>query len=135
MLHTRELFETMTTGAGVSSDDLVVVVEALQECLEAVTACSAAMLAEPGAGDLAAAIGRDLDCADIAEATRRVITRRIGPDSALISAQLEACMLACVRSNELCSQHAAHHSHCRICSEATQRCADACRQMLTTLHT
>lgn len=135
MLHTRELFETMTARSGLNNEDLVAAVEVLHECLEAVTACSAAMLAEPGAGDLAAAIGRDLDCADIAEATRRVITRGNGPDSALISAQLEACMLACVRSHELCSQHAAHHVHCRICAEATQRCADACRQLITTLHT
>lgn len=135
MLPTRELFDSLTVRIGLSSEDLATAVEVLQECLEAVTACSAGMLTGPDAAHLAPAIARDLDCTDVAEATRRVLTRGTGPDSALVSAQLEACLLACERSHELCSQHAAHHEHCRICSEATQRCADTCRQLLTALHT
>jgi len=70
----------------------------------------------------------------VAAATRRVLTRDTGPDTALLSAQLEACLVACERSHELCSQHAEHHEHCRLCSEATARCAEVCRQVLSMLH-
>lgn len=134
MLSTRELFDSMTVHARLSTETLAAGVDVLQECAEAVTACSAGMLTESDAADLAGAIGRDLDCADVVEATRRVLTRGNGPDSALVSAQLEACLLACERSHESCSRHAEHHVHCRICADATQRCAETCRQLLTALH-
>ncbi len=134
MLQIRELFDSMTVKARLSSEDLAAAAEALQDCAEAVTACSAAMLTEPDREQLSAAVARDMDCADVVETTRRVLTRGVGPDSALISAQLEACVVACERSYELCSQHAHHHEHCRICADATRRCADMCRQAMSALH-
>ncbi|MGH3904333.1 MAG: hypothetical protein ACRDTE_09105 [Pseudonocardiaceae bacterium] len=47
---------------------------------------------------------RDLDCADVAQATSRVLTRAAGMDLSLLSAQLEACLLACERSHEFCGR-------------------------------
>ncbi|WP_433413705.1 four-helix bundle copper-binding protein [Microtetraspora malaysiensis] len=134
MPHTRELFDTMTARAGLSSDVLANAVDTLQECEEVVTACAMGMLGEQDALDMAPAISRDLDCADVVGTTRRVLTRGSGPDISLISAQLEACLLACERSYALCSQHAAHHAHCQMCAEVTRRCADMCRQILGALH-
>jgi hypothetical protein len=99
-----------------------------------VTACAAAMLTESDLAQLVPAVARDMDCADVAEVTCRVLTRGTGPDSALLGAQLESCVVACERSHELCSKHAQHHAHCRMCSEATYRCAEACRQALNALH-
>jgi hypothetical protein len=90
------------------------------------------LMDDPGAMQMA--VARDMDCADVAQAACRVLLRANGPDSALLSAQLEACLVACERSNEMCSRFAAQHAHCRICSEATSQCADACRQTLTALH-
>lgn len=130
MLRTRELFDSMTVKAHLSSEDLAATVEALQECVAAVTACAAAMLTEFDVAQSAPAVARDMDCADVAEVTCRVLTRGTGPDNALPSAQLEACIVACERSRELCSKHAQHHAHCRICAEATRSCAEACRQAL-----
>jgi hypothetical protein len=134
MPQTQELFDSMTVKAGVNSTDLAATVEALQDCAQAVTACAAAMLTESDREQLTVAVGRDLDCADVVEATRRVLTRGTGPDGALLSAQLEACVLACERSYEQCSPHAHHHVHCRMCSEATRHCAEAARNILKALH-
>ena len=91
------------------------------------------MLAEEDAMQLRAAVSADLDCADVIAATRRVLTRGNGPDRTLLTAQLEACLIACEHSNESCAQHAHHHKHCRICSATTQRTADACRNALRAL--
>jgi hypothetical protein len=133
MPQTSELFDTMTAKAGLSSDILARAVGALQECEEVVAACAMGMLGEQDALQLAPAISRDLDCADVVGVTRHVLTRGSGPDNKLVRAQFEACLLACERSYELCSQHAAHHAHCQMCSEATSRCADMCRQVLAAL--
>jgi len=134
MLQTRELFDSMTVKSTLSSDDLVATIDALQDCVEAATACSAAMLTEDDRAQLAPAVSHDLDCVDVATATRNVLSRGNGPDTSLISAQLEACLLACERSYQHCHEHAAHHVHCRICSDATQRCVDQCRHALAALH-
>jgi hypothetical protein len=130
MSETPKLLNTMIAKAGLGSEVLTSAVDVLQECVDAVTACAMGMLAEPCASEMAPAISRDLDTADLAGVTRRVLTRGSGPDNSLISAQLEACLLACERSYELCSQHAAHHAHCQMCSQATRRCADMCREVL-----
>jgi hypothetical protein len=132
MLQTRELFDSMAVKSTLSSDDLAATIDALQDCIEATTACSAAMLTEDDRAKLAHAVSHDLDCADVATATRNVLSRGSGPDNSLISAQLEACVLACERSHYHCREHAA--AHCRICSDATQRCADQCRHALAALH-
>lgn len=134
MTSTRELFDTMIAKSGLSSDVLAAAVDALQEGEEIVAACSMGMLGAQDALQLAPAISRDLDCADILGVTRRILTRGSGPDHTLITAQLEACLLACERSYELCSRHADHHAHCRMCADATRRCADMCRQVLTAIH-
>ncbi|TQC43015.1 hypothetical protein EEB14_45465 [Rhodococcus sp. WS4] len=134
MTLTRELFDTMTAKSGLSSEVLAGAVDTLQECEEIVAACAMGMIGAQDALQLAPSISRDLDCADLLGVTRRVLTRGSGPDHTLITAQVEACLLACERSHELCSQHADHHVHCRMCSEATRRCADMCRQVLRALH-
>ena len=134
MLKTRELFASMTARSGPGAESLSAAVEAMQDCVEAVTACSSAMLTDGDAGSLATAITRDLDCADVVTATRNVLTRGSGPDTSLLSSQLEACLLACERSYESCQPHASHHPHCRLCAEATRHCADMCRQLIHGLH-
>ena len=133
MPQTRELFDTLTAKSGLSSEVLANAVDTLQECEEVVGACSMVMLGEQYAVQMAPAISRDLDCADVVGVTRRLLTRGSGPDNGLISAQFEACLLACERSYEMCSKHAAEHAHCRMCSDATRRCADMCRQILGAL--
>ena len=133
MLQTRNLFDSLSIKANLNSEVLASVADALSECEEAVVACAAGMLAEEDAMQLRSAVNADLDCADVIGATRRVLTRGNGPDDTLLTAQLEACLIACKHSNERCAQHADHHEHCRICAAATQRAADACRNALRAL--
>ncbi len=58
--------------------------------------------------DLAKCIRTDLDCADVCEATGRVLSRHTG-------------------------YHAETHEHCRIGAEACRRCGQACRDLIATL--
>ncbi|AEH09308.1 MULTISPECIES: hypothetical protein [Protofrankia] len=133
MLEVRELFDSMAASMSLSSEDRARGVDALNDCEEAVTACASAMLTMTDQADVQMAVRRDLDCADVVHATRRLLTRGSGPDSSLLGVQLEACLLACEQSNELCAAHASHHEYCRICSEATRRCATVCRDLLNAL--
>ncbi|MFF4350213.1 hypothetical protein [Streptomyces sp. NPDC001530] len=130
MLQTRELIDSVATSSPLGHEVLAKAVDVLAECEEAVTACATGMLAEKDTDDLRTAISQDLDCADVTAVTRRFLTRGSSHDPALITAQLEACLIACQRSHDLCAQHAQHHEHCRICAEATGRAADACREIL-----
>ena len=132
MLEVRELFDSITVDTDIDRDRWSNAITALGNCQDAVTACAAAMLM---AGDgMASGVLRDLDCADVAQATTRVLTRAAGMDRSLLSAQLEACLLACERSHEFCRAHAEHLPHCRICSENTKSCAEACRELLATVN-
>ncbi|WP_340380309.1 hypothetical protein U5640_32120 [Streptomyces sp. SS7] len=130
MIHTRELLDSISSESFLGNEVLAAAVDVLAECETAVTACATGMLAEKDADTLRAAIDRDLDCADVAAATRRILTRHSGHDPAFLTAQVEACLIACRYSHDLCSGHAQHHDHCRICAEATARATEACRSVL-----
>ncbi|WP_320775925.1 hypothetical protein [Streptomyces sp. CRN 30] len=131
MLQTKELLDSVTTVGPLGHEEVLArAVDVLGECEEAVTACAAGMIAAQDADELRTAIGQNLDCADVAVATRRVLTRGSTPDPALLTAQVEACLIACERSRDLCGRHAARHEHCRICAEVTGRAADVCRDVL-----
>ena len=130
----RELIESLAVHAAFDSRTLANVVDALSSCEEAVIGCSAGMVAEQDIDRMRASVLRDLDCSEVVATTRRLLTRATADDSALISAQLEACLIACRRSEEQCKLTAAAHEHCRLCTAATHRAAEACRQALEALH-
>ncbi|MFC8126325.1 hypothetical protein [Streptomyces sp. NPDC057302] len=134
MLQTRELFDSLAPrGDHLDNQTLATAVDALSACEQAVTACAVGMLAEKEADELRTSINRDLNCADVASTTRRVLTRGTDSDHALLAAQLQACVMACEHSHELCARHAPHHEHCRLCSEATDGAATACREVMRSL--
>ncbi|MFJ9371268.1 hypothetical protein ACIRRA_43645 [Nocardia sp. NPDC101769] len=134
MSRTQELFESLNIKSGFGSEQIAAGVDTLLECEEAVTACAAGMLSESNVAALISAVAADLDCADVVAATRRVLSRHAGADTSVLSAQLEACLLACERSRQLCGLHAGEHEHCRLCVQATERCIDACRELLRAVH-
>jgi hypothetical protein len=129
----RELIESLAMHPAFDSGTLAHVVEALSACEEAVTVCSAGMLAEHDLDRMHASVLRDMDCSEVVATTRRLLTRATGDDSTLLAAQLEACLIACRRSEEQCKLTAAEHEHCRLCTEATHQAAEACRQALEVL--
>lgn len=137
MPETRELLDTLVPEVSLGkaesgSSVLAPIVDALSECEEAVTVCAASMLGAERFEHRRVAVLHDLNCANVLAATRQLLSRAT-EDTVLLRAQLEACAIACRRSHETCSHHAAHHEHCRLCSQATQRAAEACDEAMEAL--
>ena len=81
------------------------------------------------AADMVSAERAALDCADIAAAAHRVLSRATAT-AGVIRAILEAAATAAERCAAECGHHAAHHGHCRLHSESAQRAAELCRTEL-----
>jgi len=116
--------------------DREVALRCIAECLDCIagcTACADDCLAEPDLPDMVRCVRLDLDCADICNATVRVITRQTMPDLRVIRSAVEACEVACQACAEECEHHAAMHEHCRLCAQLCRRCEQACADLLATL--
>ena len=129
-----EVIDSLAMHAAFDSETLAHVMDALSDCEEAVTACSASMVAEQDIDRMRTNVMRDMQCSEIVATTRRLLMRATADDSVLITAQLEACLIACERSEEQCQMTAAEHEHCRLCMAATHRAVEACRQALQVMH-
>lgn len=110
-------------------DGLATVLQALTDLDHESTACATAMMAHHGS-DMLSATRAALDCADIAAAAQRVLSRSTATDAGVIRAILEAAATAADRCATECGQHASHHGHCRVHSESAQRVAHLCRSEL-----
>jgi hypothetical protein len=108
-------------------------IEACFACAQACTACADACLAEDMVADLRQCIRTDLDCADVCEATGRVLSRQTGNTVEASRALLEACRTACRMCGDECASHAEMHEHCRVCAEACRRCEQACADLLAAM--
>lgn len=76
----------------------------------------------------------DLDCADICDATGRIVSRQTATEPQLVRAVLEACATACKLCGDECDQHGQHGmEHCRVCAEACRRCEQACNELRSQL--
>ena len=131
MSQAQALFDSLGIRSRLPNELLASVTVALAASEEASTVCATGMLCGKDAEELRTAISRDLDCADVTAVTRRILAR--DTDRVLLTAQIEACIIACQESNEECSRHADQHDHCRLCSQATAEAVDACRELLQTL--
>ncbi|MGH3813686.1 MAG: zf-HC2 domain-containing protein [Pseudonocardiaceae bacterium] len=110
-------------------DGLARVLQALIDLDRDSTTCAAAMMALNGT-DMVSATRAALDCADIAVAAQRVLSRPTATDAGVIRALLEAVAAAADRCAAECGQHAGHHGHCRVHSQSAQRTAELCRSEL-----
>jgi hypothetical protein len=106
---------------------------ALHDCALACTSCADACLGEKEPQNLVRCIRLNLDCADVCEATGRLLSRQTEPDWSLIRAQLEACASACRSCGDECQRHAGMHQHCQVCAESCRRCEQACNRLLQAL--
>ncbi|SNS34913.1 protein of unknown function [Geodermatophilus pulveris] len=118
---------------GIDKQQLAECIDACFECAQACTACADACLSEEMVAELGKCIRTDLDCADVCEATGRVLSRHTGYDATLTRSVLEACAAACKACGDECERHAGMHEHCRICAEACRRCETACRELIASL--
>jgi hypothetical protein len=112
-----------------SLSGLATILQALTELDRDSTICAAAMMTLDGA-DMARATRAALDCADIAAAAQRVLSRPTAIDTGVVRAILEAVATAADRCAVECGQHASHHGHCRVHSESAYRTAKICRSEL-----
>ena len=104
----------------------------IQECFACAltcTSCADACLAEEQIAELVRCIRLNLDCADVCDATGRVLTRQTSTEPRLARSMLDACAQACHTCAEECERHAPHHEHCRVCAEACRRCEQACEEL------
>lgn len=112
-------------------NDYVDALTAIDECANACTSCADACVGEPEHMEqLRHCITVTLDCADVCQATLRVLTRQSEPPNELVHAQLHACIVACQLCAEECERHVDMHDHCRICTEACRHCQERCNFIL-----
>ncbi|MCT2223801.1 MULTISPECIES: four-helix bundle copper-binding protein [Microbacterium] len=118
---------------GPARDALLACIDACLECGQACTACADACLSEEMVAELTTCIRINQDCADLCDATARILSRRTTPDTTILRATLEALRAACTACAAECDAHADMHEHCRVCAEACRRCEQACTDLLATL--
>ncbi len=68
-------------------------------------------------------------CADVCDATSRVLAEQSDQDEQRVRMQVEWCRAVCLQCAALCDPHPAS----AVCAEACRRCAKACDTFLTTL--
>ena len=116
--------------------DREVLAECIQECFscsEVCTSCADACLSEEMVPELRKCIRLNLDCADVCNATGRVLARQTEYDAPTSKAQLQACAEACRTCADECERHADMHEHCAICADACRRCQRACDALLAAM--
>ncbi|WP_219509023.1 four-helix bundle copper-binding protein [Nonomuraea ceibae] len=126
----REMIKTYPAQINLNRERLADAVLALIDCAQACTACADACLSEEQVGELRKCVRTNLDCADICQATARVLSRHTGYDANISRALLEACITACRSCADECGRHAEMHEHCRICAERCRACEQTCRSLL-----
>lgn len=106
------------------------VLNAISLCGQICTSCADACLAEDNSAHLRRCISTDLDCADVCDATARLVIRQTESPYELVHAQLHACILACQICADECEKHASMHDHCRVCAETCRHCQERCNFLL-----
>lgn len=132
-MRTQEMLRTSPESTAIDEDLLAECIEACYECAQACTACADACLAEDMVADLRHCIRTNLDCADVCDATGRILSRQTKPNLDLVRSQVGAMTQAVNACGSECEKHADMHEHCRICAEACQRCREACEDVLNAL--
>jgi hypothetical protein len=108
-------------------------IDACLACAQACTSCADACLTEDSVAELIDCIRADLDCADMCEATGRLLSQYAAQPTNLVKAFLDTCAAACRTCAEECEKHASMHEHCASCARACRRCERACRNLAATL--
>ena len=131
---TRAMITTHPNPTGdLDVDKLAEAIDAALACAQTCTACADACLSEDMVAELTKCIRTNLDCADLCEATGRVLSRHTGYDANITLDAIKACQMACKACADECEQHADMHEHCRICAEACRRCEAACAELVASL--
>ena len=133
MSYARQMLGTYPGVFEVNADRLAATIDALNDCFEACTADADADLTEQHLAGLVKCMRLCLNCADVCDATLKVISRQAQYDPDVTRPLLEACASACKVCGDECERHAREHAHCRVCFEACRRCELACRELLAAI--
>ena len=98
---TKQMLETHPSGAAANADALAEVIDCCLECVQACTACADACLGEGNAEMLARCIRLDLDCADICDATAKILSRQVAFEPEMAQPVVDAC----ARAVKLCGDN------------------------------
>jgi Domain of Unknown Function (DUF326) len=128
-----EMIRAYPAAINLDRDLLARCIDACVACAAACTACADACLSEEMFDQLRKCIRTNLDCADLCEATGRVLSRHTGYDANLTRPVLQACAQACRSCGDECQSHAEMHEHCRICADACRSCEQACNEVLSAI--
>ena len=132
MTYLKEMLNAHPEPVAANGDIARECIEACSDCAEACTICADACLHEDRVAELTHCIRLNLDCADICQATGRILARPGHTDALALQYQLQACAQAC----RACAEHCEKHSeleHCRICAEACRHCEGICDRMASVL--
>lgn len=116
--------------------DAAALAECIADCLDCgfhCTACADACLASENPKKMARCIRTDLDCADVCQATQRLLSRQTETDFRLLRSQVQALATACAVCAEECEQHADMMRHCKLCGESCRRCEKSCHRLLASI--
>jgi hypothetical protein len=130
MTDTLQMLDASRAAVPVAVAELAAAIDTCLTCLQACTACADSDLIEADVVTLRACIALNLICADICDASARVLTRPGQWDLLTVRDLLVACVRSCTTCAEECDRHAKHHRHCAICAEACRGCIRACRVLL-----
>ena len=133
MTHAEQMIRTNPSPAAVDATTLAGCIEACYDCAQSCTACADACLGEDDPKPLSRCIRLNLDCADVCDATGRILSRQTAFEPKMARAALQACAEACRLCGDECERHASHHEHCRVCAEACRRCEQACNDVLSAI--
>lgn len=133
MTQAEAMLETYPTDIWLDRRLLAEGIAAAVGCAQTCTACADACLNEPDVAELTRCIRENLDCADICEATGRVLSRHTGDSFATTQSVLKTCVAVCRSCADECARHAERFAHCRVCAEECRRCAEICEEMLAAI--
>ncbi len=112
-------------------DALAECIAACFECAQTCTACADACLSESNVADLVRCIRLDLDCADVCEATRRVLSRQTAYDATLTRGPGSVRDGLQELRGRVRPARRARHEALPGLAEACRRCEQACRTLLS----
>ncbi|HXD63243.1 MAG TPA: four-helix bundle copper-binding protein [Solirubrobacteraceae bacterium] len=130
MTDTNEMIGAVPGGVPLGARAVASAIDACLRCVQSCTTCANADLAEDDVVEMRRCIAQCLDCADVCDATARLLSRPAYSELAVIHPLLQACVRACTSSAEECARHAPHHAHCAVCERVCRACVGACTALL-----
>lgn len=130
MVTTQAMMDTVKV-SGFDTGNLVAAIDALSALERDSTVCAMAMAAGCGHEDLGSATRAALDCADVAAAAHRVLSRGPSVDVAVALAILDAAIAAADRCVAECQDST--HEHCQLHVESARHASGSCHALIDSM--